>query len=197
MRHVGLALVVAAGAAVLAGSVHVMAMADTDIPDWIKTIAILWGSDQISDAEFLAAIEYLVRNEIIKIPDTDAADASAADSNLVYGTITKNIDGNTIEIDGTRIRLPLVDVEDSGNESMPHAEYARQVCPAGSEARYNIDDMQPTDVYGRTVAVVYCEGQIKSLNELLIESELGWINDYWCDKSEFQYEDWARKECRN
>ena len=192
-----LALVGAAGLVVLAGAVHSMVAADTQVPSWIKTVAVLWGSDQITDGEFLAAIEYLVRNDIIRISDTVDSDRSDDDSGLVHGIITKNIDGNTIVIDDTRIRLSLVDVEDSGNKSMPHAEYARQICPVGGGARYNIDDMQPTDVYGRTLAVVYCEGQKKSLNELLIISELGWVNDYWCDKSEFQYEDWARKGCGN
>jgi hypothetical protein len=37
------------------------------IPDWIKNNARWWASDDISESEFLRAIEYLIKNEIIKI----------------------------------------------------------------------------------------------------------------------------------
>jgi len=38
------------------------------IPSWIKNIALLFGQDQISDSEFIGALQYLVNEGIIIIP---------------------------------------------------------------------------------------------------------------------------------
>ena len=38
------------------------------IPSWIKNIALLFGQDQISDSEFIGALQYLVKEGIIIIP---------------------------------------------------------------------------------------------------------------------------------
>lgn len=40
------------------------------IPFWIKQVAYYWISDQISDKTFSDAIEFLIKNEIIKVPET-------------------------------------------------------------------------------------------------------------------------------
>lgn len=38
-----------------------------NIPEWIKTNAEWWSNDRISETEFLRAIEYLIKNDIMKI----------------------------------------------------------------------------------------------------------------------------------
>ena len=38
-----------------------------EVPSWVKQTAILWGNDQISDDEFLAAIQYLIDLGILTI----------------------------------------------------------------------------------------------------------------------------------
>ena len=43
---------------------------DISIPDWIKNNAAWWAKDQIDDKTFIQGIEYLIKNEIIKIPKT-------------------------------------------------------------------------------------------------------------------------------
>ena len=40
----------------------------TLIPDWIKNVAEFWCQDQIDDASFIEAIQYLIDNEIILVP---------------------------------------------------------------------------------------------------------------------------------
>ncbi len=40
------------------------------IPFWIKQVAYFWVSGQISDETFADAIEFLIQNEIIVVPDT-------------------------------------------------------------------------------------------------------------------------------
>jgi hypothetical protein len=44
------------------------AQEDSQIPGWIKTAVGFWVIDQISDDVFLAAIQYFVENEMIKVP---------------------------------------------------------------------------------------------------------------------------------
>lgn len=62
-----------ASIAVLASSLWVAAAAaDTDeLPSWVKDLAGFWSNDQISDSEFISALQYLVSNKIIVIPDSD------------------------------------------------------------------------------------------------------------------------------
>jgi len=43
----------------------------TAIPDWIKTSAKWWNDEQISDTGFAKGIEYLIENNILKIPQTE------------------------------------------------------------------------------------------------------------------------------
>ena len=41
------------------------------VPDWIKTSAKWWNEDQISDTAFARGIEYLIENNILKVPQTE------------------------------------------------------------------------------------------------------------------------------
>ena len=41
------------------------------IPDWIKSIAGFWLDGEIGDKEFLAALQYLVKEEILVIPEPE------------------------------------------------------------------------------------------------------------------------------
>ena len=41
---------------------------DSSIPSWIKTIAGFWANDQISDEEFVGALQYLVKEGVLVIP---------------------------------------------------------------------------------------------------------------------------------
>ena len=50
---------------------------EATIPDWIKNNAGWWASDQIPDSAFLQGISYLIQNNIIVIPPTDAGSESS------------------------------------------------------------------------------------------------------------------------
>ena len=43
----------------------------TAVPDWIKTSAKWWNNEQISDTGFARGIEYLIENNILKVPQTE------------------------------------------------------------------------------------------------------------------------------
>jgi len=48
------------------------------LPPWIKDVAKMWVTDQISAKEFSVAIEYMINSGIIKIPYTEANDDMSA-----------------------------------------------------------------------------------------------------------------------
>ena len=52
----------------------VSAQEESQIPAWIKTAVGFWVNDQITDEEFLNAIEYFVENEMIKVPSQTTDD---------------------------------------------------------------------------------------------------------------------------
>ena len=49
---------------------------DVKIPDWIKNTARWWSNDQIKDTEFVSAIQYLIKEEIMTIPPTSSGVSS-------------------------------------------------------------------------------------------------------------------------
>ncbi|MGQ0377396.1 MAG: hypothetical protein ACT4OW_07845 [Nitrososphaerota archaeon] len=58
------------------------------IPQWIKTNAGWWATNQIQDTDFVKGIEYLINAEIIKIPQT--TQESEADSQQIPYWLRKN-----------------------------------------------------------------------------------------------------------
>jgi len=42
------------------------------IPDWIKDVAAFWCDDKIDDASFIEGIQYLIDNDVIVVPETQA-----------------------------------------------------------------------------------------------------------------------------
>lgn len=164
--------------------------AEPHIPEWISDLTQYYTDGLLTADEYTTAIRYLLDEDIIYLGEPPQTD----NPELVYGTVTRNVDGNTIHIDDVIIRIPLVDVQDSGNHTMPHAVLAKLLCPVGSPAQYDIDDKQRQDKYKRTVAVVYCNTELH-LGEIMIGFGLGWINDYWCDRSEFEFADWTHGSC--
>ena len=106
------------------------------------------------------------------------------------GQITRIIDGDTLLIDQTTIRLSLVNSPERDEPGYSEAkDFASTVCPVGSNAEFVEDSWQPTDKYGRSLGLVYCNDMF--LNELLLTNGHANISTYFCDKSEFGSERWA------
>jgi micrococcal nuclease len=97
--------------------------------------------------------------------------------------VTWIIDGDTIEVNNRRIRLALVDTPERNEPGYEKAtEFTAALCPVGSTAYLDMDDGQPTDKYGRTVAVVYCGG--KNLNAGLWKNGYARIDEsFYCFQS--------------
>ncbi|TLX68944.1 MAG: thermonuclease family protein [Thaumarchaeota archaeon] len=88
--------------------------------------------------------------------------------------ITKAVDGDSIDINDTRIRLSLVDTPEIGHKNYTEAKnYTLELCPVGSIGLVDQDDDQSGGSYGRMISLVYCEDPsgnfTKSLNEFMLK----------------------------
>ena len=108
------------------------------------------------------------------------------------GTVTKIVDGDTLDVGDTRVRLALTNTPEWDEPGYDEAAaFAASVCPPGSAATVDEDDGQTGGSYGRVVAVVHCGG--RNLNEELLETGHARILTEYCGRSEFRGEPWARE----
>jgi endonuclease YncB( thermonuclease family) len=112
------------------------------------------------------------------------------------GIVTKVIDGDTLDINGTRIRLALVDTPERGQPGFYEAKkFVKSLC-LGKKGELDVDDGQRRgDRYGREIGVVYCDGY--NANEKLMNAKLASILTEFCDISEFANENWTASQCKN
>lgn len=113
------------------------------------------------------------------------------------GIVTKVVDGDTLDINGTRIRLALVDTPERGQPGFDQAkEFVESIC-LGKTGELDVDSGQRRgDRYGReVVGVVYCNGV--NTNEKLMTGKLARILVEFCEISEFSDENWTITQCQN
>jgi micrococcal nuclease len=104
--------------------------------------------------------------------------------------VTHIVDGDTLDVGGTRIRLALVDTPEVGNTGYAEASDATaRICPVGSDALVDEDDGQTGGSYGRMIAVVFC-GNV-NLNAALLTEGYAVLVPYYCSVSEFAPEAWT------
>jgi len=100
------------------------------------------------------------------------------------------VDGDTLDVGDTRIRLALVNTPEVGQAGYQEAKvFTAQTCAVGSQAVVDEDDGQTGGSYGRMIAVVYCGGV--NLNAALLQSGLAELLTYYCSVSEFATENWT------
>src|SRR2546428_3138701 len=69
-------------------------------------------------------------------------------------TVTYIVDGDTLDVGTTRIRLTLVNTPDVGEPGYTEAkQFAAQTCPIGSQALVDEDDGQTGGGEGRVIAL--------------------------------------------
>lgn len=113
------------------------------------------------------------------------------------GKITKVVDGDTVDVNGTRIRLSLVNTPESGQVNFTESKnLANRLCPVGSMALVDQDDGQKAGSFGRMIGEVYCKYNpsnlnATSLNEQMFKSGYAEILTNFCTKSEFAHEQWV------
>ena len=71
-------IVIGTGERIMIDVVDVTVPESTQIPQWIKQVGEFWIEDKIDDAGFVQVIEYLVQEDIIRIPYAEAPEGEAA-----------------------------------------------------------------------------------------------------------------------
>jgi hypothetical protein len=108
------------------------------------------------------------------------------------GIVTEVIDGDTVKVGDTVVRLALVDApeyyEELGDLAKDGIEF---ICPVESKVTVDEDDNQTGGSYDRTVGVVYCKEMETNLNEYLVEYGYAEIDERFCEVSEFADEEWT------
>lgn len=189
------------------------------IPPWIKNTVGFWADGSIGDTEFLSAIQFLIKEGILIIPQQQSQigssleiDSVQSDNDIdrnsipdncngyarcITGYVTQVIDGDTIKVDGQSIRFALASAPELNEHKGPEArQFIETLCPVDSLVLVDEDDGQTQGSYGRIIGVIYCNSV--NLNEELLVSGLGYLSSGFCDNSEFNNHDWAKKHgCEN
>lgn len=111
------------------------------------------------------------------------------------GIVTKVVDGDTLDINGVRIRLALVDTPEIGQLGYDAAKHFVQSLCLGKNGELDIDNGQRRgDRYGREVGVVYCDGV--NVNDKLMANNMARILVEFCDITEFSNENWTATQCQ-
>lgn len=133
---------------------------------------------------------YMLRREGIYFPSPQDSTHCSGSAACFTGVVNRVIDGDTLDVNGVRIRLVLVDAPERDTREGPSStEYLRQLCPVGSAALVDQDDLQRTDAYGRTLAVVWCGD--RRVNEEIIRAGHARLYRRFCRESEFGPQPWA------
>ena len=138
----------------------------------------------------LAVVTFVAVSMIISVIPAPEPQEHGGAGEILEGEVTGIVDGDTLYIEGVKIRLALVDSPEYGEAGFDEAkDFASSICPEGSQATADQDDWQLEDQYGRMIAVVYCGG--KNLNHELLKSGHAVILTEYCSVSEFGDETWA------
>jgi micrococcal nuclease len=112
----------------------------------------------------------------------------------IEGRVTNIVDGDTLDLGDTRIRLTLVNTPEVGEPGYSEAkQFTSNLCPIGSEAIADEDDHQTQGSFGRMIAKVTCGDRV--LNSELLNSGHAKILSQFCSISEFAAEDWTKQGC--
>lgn len=203
-------LIVGLVVASAAFSASVSAESENPIQPWLKQTALLWGSGQISDAEFVAALQYLVAVGVLVIPEPEIVPFEPEPEepqaiparpgmhpDAVQGTITRIVDGDTLHFSGDTYRLSLIDTPERGEDGYSEATDAlEELCPIGSTAYVEADSIQGLDRYGRYLGVVWCSGNDYATTAGEYLSDLGLLKKFYtnfCGSTEAATERWAEE----
>ena len=163
-------------------------------PKWIENIFVWYEDEKISEYEMRNAIGWLIDEGILKDDylDKSTLQDCLGTARCIEGNVTKIIDGDTIHVDGNSIRFALSSAPElSGYGGIESRNFIDTICPVGSAVLVDEDDGQTGESYGRIIGVIYCNGV--NLNSELLDAGLGYLEERFCDSSEFAKESWAIK----
>jgi micrococcal nuclease len=140
---------------------------------------------------FLGTITF--SNQVWAIsPNSDLVTTSSSNFS---GTVTKVIDGDTLDVTTTEeeiitVRLALIDAPETDESGFDEAKnFMTEKC-LDKSSEVDPDNNQGL-TYGRTLAVVYCDGV--NVNEAILDSGFADVYQDFCDVSEFADSNWAQE----
>ena len=135
-----------------------------------------------------------IYSEKLDTPSIDINDNQSSDIELV-GIVTKVVDGDTLDINGIRIRLALVDTPEINQPGYDLAKQFLESLCLGKKGELDVDSGQRRgDRHGREIGVVYCDGV--NMNAKLMSNNLARILVQFCDITEFANENWTITQCQ-
>ena len=106
----------------------VSAQENSQIPTWIKTAVGFWVNDQITDDEFLKAIEYFVENEMINVPSQDTDEGILINNlQILQAEINMKIEQSRKIVNLPQIQQTLIDSNSSFAATGAPDEIIRQI----------------------------------------------------------------------
>ena len=143
----------------------------------------------ISSFENPVLLSDLIDQSLVTINGRLIATCSGT-ADCFVGTVTRIVDGDTIDVGTTRIRLALTNTpEEDENGYGAAKDFTSSMCSVGSEVLVDQDDGQPYDIFGRMVAKLTCDEDV--LNAELLEEGYATLLTEYCNVSEFADERWA------
>jgi micrococcal nuclease len=138
--------------------------------------------------------ETIYLEKFVILASMDVNENQSSDIELV-GIVTKVVDGDTLDINGIRIRLALVDTPEINQPGYDRAKQFIESLCLGKKGELDVDSGQRRgDRHGREVGVVYCDGI--NTNEKLMSNNLARILVQFCDITEFANENWTVTQCQ-
>ena len=145
----------------------------------------------------ISKINQSENKQVYRIQDIVAQNqnANTSDDIELEGIVTKVVDGDTLDINGTRIRLAIVDTPERGQPGYDKAKnFVESLC-VGKKGQLDVDSGQRRgDRYGREIGVVYCDGV--NVNAKIMENKMARILTEFCGISEFSKENWTGSQCK-
>ena len=158
---------------------------------WIGYVDDIWYVKHV-DADIKVLEELFVKNQ-----ENPKDCPISFNSRCTTGTVTEIFDGNNIRVEHALFRLALISHPELDEEEGGEAkEFLESICPVGSDALVDQDDLRPLEHLtgtGRIIAVVYCNGL--NLNEELVEHDFEYFDGTYCYTSEFADDPWAEEGC--
>ena len=86
----------------------IQAQQEYEIPNWIRNTALWWGQEKISDADFVNAIQYMMKEEILSITPVETDDKPVMEK-INFDKISFEIIGIEDLISTTDVRQALIE----------------------------------------------------------------------------------------
>ncbi len=155
-------------------------------------IAVIIGVVLVVGAMLFSPTPEIDESSLDPILEPTQSEDCSGTSRCIAGTVTKIVDGDTIHVNERSIRFALVSAPElSGYGGIESRDFIQTICPVGSSVIVDEDDSQTGGSYDRIIGVVYCNDM--NLNAEVLDADLGYLENQFCDSSEFADESWAQK----